>query len=152
MHNKKNCVLGIITINTSFVNFFQFFLIRYINNALIKKNIVFQSSNEIIIRKSEKKNDKYNWKFKYLLYFMGRAVAESQKHMDQMTFSIRIIKANYFQHNIKFSQTMTWRKTHEKLFSRFVKDLRWSEENPKSLCDWTKKIFSQKNEKKHVKA
>lgn len=82
----------------------------------------------------------------------------TQRRMDQTRqLSIRYVKANYFWHNIEFSlldsRAMTWRLRNIIFSCR--EGFASNEGKPeKSLCDWTKKIFSQKRRKhrKNVKA
>lgn len=100
------------------------------------------------------KNDKYNWKFKCLLYFMGES---SQPHMDQMPqFSIRYIKANYYQHNIELFHLSGDDVTQDapNIFSHVEKDLRWSEgkvEKPLRLDEENVLAKNEKNLLKHKK-
>lgn len=58
---------------------------------------------------------------------MGRTRESSQTHMDQTpAFSIRYIKANYFQYNIKFFHLSGDDVTQDaqNIFSHVEKDLR----------------------------
>lgn len=79
---------------------------------------------------------------------------DPETHGSKAPISYSIHKANYFRYNIKFTLRLLgrWRDAREKLFFFMTGRICVDEGKPeKSLCDWTKKISSQRKEEKMLK-
>lgn len=151
--NKKlgaKCVHRIITEKHEFVIFFAF-------HCLLHK-LHLSKQYHITILKAHEVRD--SWGEKKMANIIGNSSiydilslepdSKSNAHGSSAALSIRFIKANYFQHNIEFHRLLGDDVTQDaqNYFLMSGNDLRWSENSPKKkLCDWTKKIFSQKTEK-----